>query len=53
MTNVEAFYRLEGRYIDAVLEKAIAEHGSMEADIRDGLGITEQEIDLLREQLLE
>jgi protein-tyrosine phosphatase len=52
MTNVEAFYRLEGFYIDAALEKAVAEYGSMESFIRDGLGITDEEIEQLRETLL-
>lgn len=53
MTNVEAFYVLEGAYIDGTLDQAIAEHGSMEAYIRDGLGVTDQEIERLREELLQ
>jgi protein-tyrosine phosphatase len=53
MTNVEAFYRLEGHYIDAALERAVEEYGSMEGYIRDGLGITDEEIDRLRTELLE
>jgi hypothetical protein len=28
--NMEAFYILQGHYIDAVLEQAIADYGSME-----------------------
>jgi protein-tyrosine phosphatase len=51
-TNMEAFYRLQGAYIDASLDEAIQQHGSMDAYVRDGLGLTEAEIEALREQLL-
>jgi protein-tyrosine phosphatase len=51
-TNMEAFYRLQGAYIDASLEEAVHQHGSMEAYAREGLGLTEAEIEALREQLL-
>jgi protein-tyrosine phosphatase len=53
MTNVEAFYRLEGHYIDGALERAIEEHGSMDSFIREGLGITDEEIARLRTELIE
>ncbi len=53
MTNVEAFYILEGSYIDGSLEQAVEDYGSMEAYIRDGLGITDEEIEQLQGQLLE
>jgi len=53
MTNVEAFYILEGSYIDGTLEQAVQEYGSMEAYIREGLGLTEDEINQLRDQLLD
>jgi len=43
-TNMEAFYRLQGSYIDASLDEAIQEHGSMEAYIRNVLGLTDDEI---------
>jgi protein-tyrosine phosphatase len=52
MTNVEAFYILEGSYIDGTLERAMEEFGSMEGYIRDGLGLSEEEIQLLRTELL-
>ena len=52
-TNMEAFYILQGAYIDAALEQAVADYGSMEAYIREGLGITDEELDRLRAQLLE
>jgi len=50
--NMEAFYRLQGAYIDASLDEAVQLHGSMEAYIRDGLGLREDEITKLRDQLL-
>lgn len=53
MTNVEAFYILDGSYIDGSLEQAIADYGSMEGYIRDGLRLTDDEIEALRSQLLE
>ena len=53
MANVEAFYVLDGSYIDGALEQAVAEYGSMDAYIREGLGITEDEIEMLKSQLLE
>lgn len=52
-TNMEAFYILEGSYIDASLEQAMADYGSMEAFIRDGLGISDEEIAALKQELLE
>ncbi len=53
MSNVEAFYILEGSYIDGSLEQAVAEYGSMDAYIREGLGIPDDEIEMLKSQLLE
>ena len=52
-TNMEAFYILQGAYIDAALEQAIGEFGSMEAYIRDGLRISDEEVEELKRQLLE
>ena len=52
-TNMDAFYILDGSYIDAALEQAIEDYGSMDAYIREGLGITDEEVALLRSQLLE
>ena len=52
-TNMDAFFILQGAYIDAALEQAVEDYGSMEAYIRDGLGITDEEVDRLRSQLLE
>lgn len=50
---MDVFYILQGANIDAALERAVEDHRSMEAYIRDGLGITNVEIDLLRSELLE
>ena len=53
MTNINAFYMLQPDYIDASLDEAVKQHGSMEKYIRDGLGITVDEIRSLRNSLLE
>jgi len=53
LSNAEAFYILDGSYIDGTLEQAIADYGSMEEYIREGLGISDKEITALRSQLLE
>lgn len=53
MSNVEAFYILEGSYIDGSLAQAVAQYGSMDAYIREGLGISDDEIEMLKSQLLE
>lgn len=52
-TNMEAFYMLQGAYIDAALEQAVEDYGSMEAYVRDGLGISDEEVERLRGELLE
>jgi protein-tyrosine phosphatase len=52
-TNMDAFYILQGAYIDAALEQAVVDYGSMESYIRDGLGINDEEVEELRSQLLE
>ena len=52
-TNMDAFYVLQGAYIDAALEQAIEDYGSMEAFIREGLGLSDQEVAKMREELLE
>ena len=53
MTNIKAFYILEPEYIDASLDEAVKQYGSMGNYIREGLGITNAELANLREQLLE
>ena len=53
MTNINAFYILDGSYIDATLDEAIKEYGSIDKSIRKGLGISDQEIQKLRTLYLE
>jgi len=53
MTNINAFYILQPGYINASLDEAVKQHGSMEKYIRDGLQITADEIRSLRDSLLE
>lgn len=44
---------LEAEYIDASLDEAVKQYGSMDNYIREGLGISDQEVAVLRDQLLE
>lgn len=53
MTNIEAFYVLQPTYIDASLDEAVKQYGSMDNYIRQGLGIDEATIQALRDQLLQ
>lgn len=53
MASIRAFYILDATYIDASLDQAINEYGSMENYIRKGLGVSDEEIASLREELLE
>ena len=53
MTNIYAFYILEGKYIDAALDEVIKKYGSMDNYIKEGLGITDDEIKQLKVMLLE
>ena len=52
-TNMVAFYILQGDYIDGTLEVILQEYGSMENYLQRGLGLSGEEIDNLRQQLLE
>jgi len=52
-TDMRAFYILEGFYIDGTLEEAVKEHGSMENFITEGLRISQEELQRLRNELLE
>ena len=53
MANVEAFFRVRPEYIDGVRDRAVELHGSIEAYIRNELGLTEEELGRLRSELLE
>jgi protein-tyrosine phosphatase len=52
MANISAFYILRPEYIDASLDEAVKQYGSMDNYIREGLGISDKELTSLREQLL-
>lgn len=52
-TNMEAFYILEGSYIDATHDQIVKEYGSLDGYLRKGLGLSEAEIERLRTELLE
>ena len=53
MAGANAFYVLKGSYIDASLDEAVARYGSMDDYIREGLGISDEEVAHLRGTLLE
>ena len=53
MTNIEAFYVLQSTYIDAALDEINKQHGSMRTYLRQGLGLTDAEIQRLQDGLLE
>jgi protein-tyrosine phosphatase len=53
MTNVNAFYILQGEYIDASLDEAVKQYGSMENYVRHGLGVSDEVVESLRNALLE
>ena len=52
-TNIVAFYILQGDYVDGTLEAIEREYGSMENYLTKGLGLSQEELRKLREQLLE
>ena len=53
MTNIRAFYILEGSYIDATLDEIIQQYGSMDEYLRKGLGLDDGEVQRLHDELLE
>ena len=53
MTNINAFYILKGKYIDATRDWILSQYGSIEAYLREGLGLSDADITRLRDQLLE
>jgi len=52
-TNIVAFYILQGDYIDGTLEVIEKEYGSIKNYLSKGLGLSQEELNVLREQLLE
>jgi protein-tyrosine phosphatase len=53
MTNIRAFYILEGSYIDATRDEILKQYGSMDAYLHRGLGLSDVEIKKLQDELLE
>ena len=53
MTNIEAFYILQGFYVDAVKETIEEEYGSIDNYMTDGLELSAGEVRLLKDGLLE
>lgn len=53
MTNIRAFYILEGSYIDATRDEIRKQYGSMDKYLRRGLGLSDLEVQKLRGELLE
>ncbi len=51
--NMNAFYILQGSYIDGSHDQIVKEFGSLEGYLRQGLGLSEAEIERLRAELLE
>jgi len=53
MTNIRAFFILEGEYIDATYDEIVRRYGSIEKYVTEGLSLSENEIEQLRNALLE
>ena len=53
MTNINAFYILKGEYIDATRDWILTEYGSIDAYLRKGLGLSDEDVTRLRDECLE
>jgi protein-tyrosine phosphatase len=53
MSNINAFYILEGHYIDATRDEILEKWGSIDGYLTEGLELTKRDIQKLRERLLE
>jgi protein-tyrosine phosphatase len=53
MTNINAFYILQGNYIDATRDEILKKYGSIDGYLNKGLGLTKRDIQKLRERLRE
>ena len=53
MTNITAFYVLQGNYIDATRDEILKRYGSIDGYLTKRLGLTKHEIQKLRDRLLE
>lgn len=52
MTNIEAFYKLKGKYINGVRKEILETYGSLDNFLTKGLKLTRYDIKQLRERLL-
>ena len=50
---LEAFYLLEGKYIDATRDEVLKQYGSINNYLKEGLGLTDREVQALHQRLLE
>jgi protein-tyrosine phosphatase len=53
MSRYESMYYVKPEYIDTARQDVISKYGSMEAFIREGLGISDETVKRLRNELLE
>ena len=53
MTNIEAFYLLEGKYIDATRDEVSKQYGSINNYLKEGLGLFDREVQAFHQRLLE
>lgn len=53
MTNIAAFYIQKGEYIDATRDEILKQYGSIKGYMSQGLGLSANEINKLRERLLQ
>jgi protein-tyrosine phosphatase len=53
MANINAFYILQGNYIDATRDEILNKYGSIGGYLTKGLGLRKQDIQKLRDRLLE
>jgi protein-tyrosine phosphatase len=52
MTNIKAFYILQGEYIDATRDEVLKNYGSFENYAKQGLNLSDKEISALKNTLL-
>ena len=53
MTNIDAFYILQGNYIDATRNEILKKYGFIDGYLTKGLGLTKHDVQKLRDRLLE
>ena len=53
MTNIETFYLLEGKDIDATRDEVSKQYGSINDYLKEELGLTDREVQALHQRLLE